>query len=206
MTGRPYPGAPRALREIYQREILPPLILDNPEEFYAAFDRGPEAAEGFFQEKWEWMCARLPQGRLPGGGFAPCPVAGMDCLALDEREESFAALLTVELTEPAEDRQGLALYVSVFFGVGRTPRLLYGEHTCLPGGAPTIGVCELRFGRDGELRRLDHGVLFQGCDNRPFLFDPPAAPLPEDPARPLARERWYTAYLDQAARLCAAGG
>ncbi|HIW74331.1 MAG TPA: hypothetical protein H9684_08395 [Firmicutes bacterium] len=190
----------RELREIYQQEILPPLILDNPEEFYAAFDRGPDAAEGFFREKWDWMCGRLAAGPVP------CPVAGMDCLALDEREESFAALLTVELSEPAEERRGLALYVSVFFGVERPPRLFLGEHALLPGGGPTVEITERRLDRQGELRRLSHGRLHQGCGNRPFLFAPPDHPLPEDPSLPLEREGWYTAYLDRTARLCAAGG
>ena len=194
----------RERRTIYQEEILPPLILENPEEFYAAFDQGPEAAEGFFREKWDCMCSRLPEAGPPAGR-SPCPVTGMDCLALDEREESFAALLTVELSEPAGDAAGLALYATAFFGVGRTPRLFFGEHAALPGGEPTVEITERRFDRDGELRRLFRGALHQGCDNQPLLFSPPADPPAEDPARPLERERWYTAYLDRVAKSCAGG-
>ncbi len=196
----------RRLREIYQSEILPPLFLENPEEFYEAFDRGPEAAETFFRDKWEWMCDCLADDGMPGVRAVPCPVTGMDCLALDEREECFSALLTVELAEPAGDAQGLALYVSAFFGVGRMPRLFYGEYAALPGGETTVEVTELRFDREGALRRLRRGTLHQGCDNRPLLFDPPETPLPEDPARPLVREAWYAAYLDRTARACTAGG
>lgn len=189
------------LRTIYQREILPPLFLDNPEEFYAAFEKGPDAAEAFFCEKWDWMCARLS-----AEGAASCPVTGMDCVALDETEESFAALLAVELSPPKAEKTekaGLARYAAAFFGVGRLPRLFYGEYAALPGGAPTLEVAEYRLDREGGLRRHIRAVLHQGCDNAPLLFPPSADPLPEDASLPLGEDAWYTAFLDAAARTCA---
>ncbi len=185
------------LRMIYQREILPPLLLDNPEEFYTAFERGPEAAVMFFREKWAWMGSRLSAQEIV------CPVTGMDCVALDENEESFAALLAVELSPPQAEKVGLARYTAVFFGVGRLPRLFYGEYAALPNGAPTLEVAEYRLDREGGLRRHVRAVLHQGCDRAPLLFPPPADPPPEDASLPLMEEAWYTAFLDAAARSCA---
>lgn len=178
------------LRTVYEEEILPPLILENPEEFYGAFEQGPEALTAFFEDKWRWMCRRLGQEERPFG-------AGMDVVALNDTPESFAGLACLELPETAPPVG--VLYAAISFGVAGAPRLFFGEYARLRSPGDTVAVFEAVLGGDG-MKRVRRSVLYQGCNNEPLLFPAPARETPVDRDAPLPREEWYTAFLDAVAR------
>lgn len=189
------------LRKIFRQEILPPLFLDNPDSFYEAFENGPEAVKAFIAAKWVWMCEQLKED----AGAYPMTFE-MDCIAFDETEANFLALLTVELPEAdAPEESGAALYFSVFFGAPIQPRLFFGEYARLKKPNDTIAIMETHLIKDGDYQHTKRAVLFQGCNNRPVLFEPPAHPLPVDSGIPLNRDDWYTAYMDEVVRICEKG-
>ena len=182
--------------ERYQREILPPLILDNPDEFYAAFEKGPEALKTFLTDKWEWMCGQLDETAAYPLDF------GMDCLALDESESDFTALLTIEFSGAEPSENDAALYASIFFGAAVQPRLFFGEYAEIKTPADTIAIMETHLFKGETFQRMKRAALFQGCNNKPMIFEPPAHSLPVDTGIPLGRDYWYTAYVDEVVKIC----
>jgi hypothetical protein len=56
--------------------------------------------------------------------------------------------------------------------------------------------------KNDVFQQTKHTFLYQGCNNRPLLFEPPAHEDTVDKAAPLERGKWYTAYLDEVVKLC----
>jgi hypothetical protein len=184
------------LRSIFQREIMPQLFLFHPGLFYEAFNEGPEAVDRLLLDLWADICNQ-------GGDHVnnhPLQIE-TNYIILDETEDNYTCLMIIKMPNLKKVRN-LAVYFGVFLGVNTELRLFLGEtdyHAL--GSNRYIVIIELQAQDDGY-RRINHSLLFQGCNNEPLLFEKPANPrTPDQFAGIDPEDEWHT-FTDVVAQIC----
>lgn len=185
------------LRSIFQRELMPDLFLNNQDVFYNAFNEGTEAVENLIMELWAFLCNQN------GDHVNNHPIdIDIKYIVLDESEDNFTCLMIMELPN-IKKVKNLALYFGVFFGVNHDLRFFLGEtdYQAL-GNNRYIFVIELILGAEDVFIRNNHGALYRGCNNEPFLFEKPENPRSPDVLIGIDPEDEWQAFTDRVAQVC----
>lgn len=183
------------LRGLFQREVLPDLFLNHEGVFYNAFNKGEEAVYGLVKELWAHICNQ------DGDHVNNHPLDfQIRNLVLDDTDDGFKCLMVMEMPYPKRFRN-LAVYVAVFFGVKDDLRLFLGETDYQALGNRYIFVIELM--PDGEgYARANHGFLFRGCNNEPFITEAPENRRRPDFMTGIDPEDEWAAFVDRVAQVC----